>query len=109
MALLTSKLGLTPAYNCKSGKDRTGQMDSEIKFLATRIASEGRAPQPGAELGVHERDLYRNVVLNAGNHEIQHLNTGHAGYKVKLSSITRRLGSLISQLQHLGQSNYTSA
>lgn len=109
LALLTSKLGLTPAYNCKSGKDRTGQMDSEIKFLATRIASEGQAPQPGAELGVHERDLYRNLVLNAGNHEIQRLNTGHAGYKVKLSSITRRLGGLVSQLQHLGQSKYTSA
>ena len=84
LALLTSKLGLTPAYNCKSGKDRTGQMDSEIKFLATRIASEGQAPRPGAELGVHERDLYRNLVLNAGNHEIQRLNTGHARLQGKV-------------------------
>ena len=109
LALLTHKLGLTPAYNCKSGKDRTGQLDAEIKFLATRIESGGEAPRPGADLSAPEQALYRNVALNAGNHEVQQLNTGFAGYKVKLSSITKRLGGIVNQLKHVGQSKYTSA
>lgn len=109
LALLTHKLGLTPAYNCKSGKDRTGQLDMEIKFLATCIERDGQAPRPGAELDARDQELYRNVALNAGNHEIQQLNTGVAGYKVKLSSITKRLGGLVNQLKHMGQSKYTSA
>ena len=110
LALLTGKLGLTPSFNCKSGKDRTGQLDAEIKFLATCIERNGgQVPEPGAELSREEQDLYRTIVLNSGNHEIQRMNTGHAGYKVKLSSITRRLGGVLAQLQHIGQGKFTSA
>ena len=104
LALLTGKLGLTPGFNCKSGKDRTGQLDAEIKFLATQIErARGQVPEPGVELSSEEQDLYRTIVLNSGNHEIQRMNTGHAGYKVNLSSITRRLGGVLAQLQHIGQ------
>ena len=110
LALLTGKLGLTPSFNCKSGKDRTGQLDAEIKYLATCIERNGgRVPEPGAELSSEEQDLYRTIVLNSGNHEIQRMNTGHAGYKVKLSSITRRLGGVLARLQHIGQGKFTSA
>ena len=110
LALLTDKLGLTPSFNCKSGKDRTGQLDAEIKFLATRIErGGGQVPEPGAELSDADRELYRTIVFNSGNHEIQKMNTGHAGYKVKLSSITRRLGGALAQLQHIGQGKFTSA
>ena len=110
LALLTGKLGLTPSFNCKSGKDRTGQLDAEIKFLATRTErAAGQVPEPGAELSNEEKALYRTIVLNSGNHEIQKMNTGHAGFKVKLSSITRRLGGALAQLQHIGQGKFTSA
>ena len=85
-------------------------MDAEIKFLATCIERNGgQVPEPGAELSREEQDLYRTIVLNSGNHEIQRMNTGHAGYKVKLSSITRRLGGVLAQLQHIGQGKFTSA
>ena len=109
LALLSHEIGLTPGFNCKSGKDRTGQLDAEIKYLATRIErGGGQVPEPGADLSHEEQEMYRTIVLNSGNHEIQALNTGQAGYKVKLSSITRRLGGVLAQLQHLGQGKFVS-
>ena len=110
LALLTSKLGLTPSINCKSGKDRTGQLDAEIKYLATQIErNAGNVPEPGVDLSDSDKNVYRALILGAGNHEIQKINTGHAGYKVKLRSITQRLGSLLAQFQHMGQGAYTNA
>ena len=38
VAVLSNLIGKVPCWNCKSGKDRTGQMDVECKFLATLIA-----------------------------------------------------------------------
>ena len=46
MNLLAFKLGMSPMFNCKSGKDRTGHLDLETKFLAARIKSTGRVPTP---------------------------------------------------------------
>ncbi len=110
LALLTSRMGLDPQYNCKSGKDRTGQLDAEIKFLATRIELAGGAvPQPGGALNDEEKGLFSKVLLHSGNHEIQKMNTGSPGYKVKLASITRRMDSMMTRLQHLGSGKFVGA
>ena len=110
LALLSSRMGLDPQYNCKSGKDRTGQLDAEIKFLATRIElGEGEVPQPGAALNDDEKGLFSKILLHSGNHEIQKMNTGSPGYKVKLSSITRRMDSMMTRLQHMGSGKFVSA
>ena len=110
LALLSSRMGLDPQYNCKSGKDRTGQLDAEIKFLATRIElGEGEVPQPGAALNDDEKGLFSKVLLHSGNHEVQKMNTGSPGYKVKLSSITRRMDSMMTRLQHMGSGEFVSA
>ncbi|MDE0510697.1 MAG: hypothetical protein OXI88_02780 [Gammaproteobacteria bacterium] len=110
LALLASKMGMDPQYNCKSGKDRTGQLDAEIKFLATRIEQgDGAVPQPGAALNEDEKGLFSKVLLRSGNHEVQKMNTGSPGYKVKLDSITRRMDSMMSRLQHLGSGKFVSA
>ncbi len=110
LALLASRMGLAPQYNCKSGKDRTGQLDAEIKFLATRIElAGGTVPAPGAALSAEEQSLFSKILLHSGNHEIQKMNTGSPGYKVKLASITRRMDSMMTRLQHLGSGKFVGA
>ena len=80
MNLLAFKLGMSPMFNCKSGKDRTGHLDLETKFLAARIKSTGRVPSPG-ELTNEEREAFGVVALKSGNLAMQRYNTGIGGYK----------------------------
>ena len=105
IAVLSYLCGGVPAWNCKSGKDRTGMMDVECKFLATLVALGRPIPEPGAPLGVEERMLYRNLLLQSGNHEMQQYNTGIAGYKLEdVGSITERIGDIDAQKVFLGGS-----
>lgn len=98
-------LGGVPAWNCKSGKDRTGMMDVECKFLATLVALGKEIPQPGAQLNPEQKLLYRNLLLQSGNHEMQKYNTGIAGYKLEgVGSITERIGDIASHKAFLGAS-----
>ncbi|MCR5536934.1 MAG: hypothetical protein K6F05_05925 [Succinivibrio sp.] len=77
--LLAHLTGMVPAYNCKSGKDRTSVLDAQVKSLAYQAEigqlHEGHHRQD-------ERDLTVNLLLNGGNHELQQYNTGFAGYKI---------------------------
>ena len=103
IAVLTNILGGVPAWNCKSGKDRTGMMDVECKFLATLVALGKDIPEPGAQLNSEQKMLYRNLLLQSGNHEMQKYNTGVAGYKLEgVDSITERIGDISSQRMFLG-------
>ena len=105
IAVLTNLLGGVPAWNCKSGKDRTGMMDVECKFLATLAALGKEIPEPGAELSSEQKFLYRNLLLQSGNHEMQKYNTGLAGYKLEgVGSITERIGDIASHHAFLGAS-----
>ena len=105
IAVLTHLLGGVPAWNCKSGKDRTGMMDVECKFLATLVALGKEIPKPGAPLTSEQRLLYRNLLLQSGNHEMQKYNTGVAGYKLEgVGSITERIGDTDAQKVFLGAS-----
>ena len=105
IAVLTNLLGGVPAWNCKSGKDRTGMMDVECKFLATLAALGKSIPEPGAQLNSEQKMLYRNLLLQSGNHEMQKYNTGVAGYKLEgVGSITERIGDIASQRMFLGAS-----
>ncbi|MCW7554006.1 tyrosine-protein phosphatase [Endozoicomonas gorgoniicola] len=92
VALLTHKLGGVPLINCKSGKDRTGMLDAEIKFLTARIAENGAVPEPGP-LAQGEKTLFREILLKSGNHEVQEMNVGVRGYKTeRITSIDERVG-----------------
>ena len=76
-------MGETPLFNCKSGKDRTGQLDAEVKFLATAAdESGGRVPALDESMEVW-RPVRNDFVFNTGNLEMQRLNTGLPGYKLK--------------------------
>ena len=82
LALVSHLMGETPLFNCKSGKDRTGQLDAEVKFLAT-VADEqdGRIPSADRNMDVW-RSARSDFTLNTGNLEMQQLNTGLPGYKL---------------------------
>ena len=94
VALLTSLMDGIPLSNCKSGKDRTGMLDAEIKFLAAQIERDGgRVPKPGQKLTAADQKLFQSLLLNSGNHEVQEYNTGAKGYKTNgVDSIDKRVG-----------------
>lgn len=103
VAVLTSLLDGVPCWNCKSGKDRTGELDVECKFLATLIARGHDIPEPGAALTDEQKSLFRTIALEAGNHEMQEYNTGIAGYKTSgVDSISERLGGSAAKAFHKG-------
>ncbi|WP_252176505.1 inositol phosphate phosphatase SopB [Endozoicomonas sp. 4G] len=94
VALLTHKVGAVPLSNCKSGKDRTGMLDAEIKFLAARInPGTGEVPEPGRIVDPADRTLFQTILQQSGNLEVQEQNVGVRGYKTEwVKSITERVG-----------------
>ena len=109
LAVMTHLMGWTPCWNCKSGKDRTGQLDVECKFLATLIARGEDIPEPGAKLTAGQRNLFRAVAFEGGNFEMQKLNTGIGGFKTSgVASIIERLGGKIFRNFHKGGSEFVN-
>lgn len=80
IALLAHLTGAMPAYNCKSGKDRTGQMDVAVKTLAFEL-ERGTLPHPMKGIDSQSVKLMNNLAANSGNMEVQQYNTGLAGSK----------------------------
>ena len=100
LAVLSNLLGHTACYNCKSGKDRTGQLDVEAKMIAHRLAI-GETPQPGESVDHIRRT---NFALKTGNLEMQQYNSGLAGYKLDVRAIPGQLGSPLAQQLFSGDS-----
>jgi len=84
LALLSFYLGGGTLFNCKSGKDRTGQLSVEVKLLTTRIkANQGRVPQPDQAFTVIEQIQYGAITfLDKTRTELQRHATGYAGSKL---------------------------
>lgn len=84
LAMLGHAMGMMPLFNCKSGKDRTGQMDVACKTLALQIHERGGTlpPLAGPRTNMDRRILHQ-VAINGGNFEMQRMNTGLAGFKTK--------------------------
>ena len=82
LAVLGHMLGLKIAFNCKSGKDRTGELDAEIKHLRLQMELTGHVPHYERDRSPLERDHFHEVLTHSGNFEMQRLNTGYAGYKL---------------------------
>ena len=72
-----------PLFNCKSGKDRTGQLDAEVKYLAAVGHATGHIPEPDIAHTAESRKMRTTFTMNAGNLEIQRMNTGLPGYKLR--------------------------
>lgn len=109
IAVLSHLIGNVPCWNCKSGKDRTGEMDVECKFLATLVARGETIPEPGARLTKAQKELFRSIALEGGNFEMQKMNTGLAGFKTGgVDSIPERLGGQKYRDLHGGGSKYVN-
>lgn len=82
LAMLANEIDAVPAWNCKSGKDRTGMMDSEIKREIICLHQPHTLNAPGSLPDRSGQEIFQKVLLHSGNLEIQKQNTGGAGNKV---------------------------
>lgn len=80
IGLLSHEIGIVPCWNCKSGKDRTGMLDVEMKREAAAVHL-GLADGAIGMLDKEGQRLMQTVMLNSGNQEIQKYNTGAEGNK----------------------------
>ena len=83
LALTSHLMDESTLFNCKSGKDRTGQLDAEVKYLAAVGHATGHIPEPDSEHTAESRRMRTTFTLDAGNMEIQRMNTGLPGYKLR--------------------------
>ncbi len=83
VAMLSDALGDKTLFHCKSGKDRTGQLDAEAKYLSAVFDQTGFIPTPDQAPLPKTRRLRTLFALKTGNHEMQRYNTGLAGFKLK--------------------------
>lgn len=107
LAMLGHVMGMMPLFNCKSGKDRTGQMDVACKTLALQIHESGGAvPAPDADRSHVDQQIFHQVAINSGNLEMQRLNTGLAGFKTSHVAGLDALFSQEARDMHRGLSHY---
>ncbi|MFT8210154.1 MAG: inositol phosphate phosphatase SopB [Symbiopectobacterium sp.] len=90
VSLLAHEIGAMPCWNCKSGKDRTGMLDAEIKREAVKmhqheiglLKQTSSVSVPGSSLDRDEQKRLQTILLHGGNKEVQEYNTGVPGNKV---------------------------
>lgn len=100
IALLSNAIGVVPCYNCKSGKDRTGMLDSELKREMVQLFGGAGLSVPGEALTAQQQAVFRDVLAHSGNLDIQLKNTGAPGNKV-LKSLSP-YGNNLSLRQRIG-------
>ena len=82
IVFLSYLIKVIPCYNCKSGKDRTGWLDAEVKMMAAILHHTGKLTPLGQSITQDEQQLLRQISLQSGNLDIQALNTGLPGNMV---------------------------
>ena len=98
LQLLAFRIGAVPHFNCKSGKDRTGEADAGIKRLAAEAEALGYVPDPRQPVGQEERSLSQAFLFGTGNIELQQQNINLPGYKTKTGR--ERVGDEVYQMVH---------
>lgn len=82
---LANECDASPAFNCKSGKDRTGQLDVEIKDFYTSLnVNDGQVREINHRRTEAENLNLKTLFEQGGGREIQKYNTGIPGSKVDL-------------------------
>jgi hypothetical protein len=79
---LANELGLVPWFNCKSGKDRCGLLDTEVKALYIAINENAQMPPPLRDRQEALAPKREAVFHQSGQDLIQKLNTGVRGTKI---------------------------
>ncbi|EEB1715383.1 SPI-1 type III secretion system effector inositol phosphate phosphatase SopB, partial [Salmonella enterica subsp. enterica serovar Enteritidis] len=65
LAMLAHEIDAVPAWNCKSGKDRTGMMDSEIKREHISLHQTHMLSAPGSLPDSGGQKIFQKVLLNS--------------------------------------------
>lgn len=117
LLVLVHETGLAaPMVNCRSGKDRTSEAETQARQFALEASVRGATDLPAIDLapGVSD-DIQRlqlwNLQQGGGSREIQHWNTGFAGTKLKDPALLAQYGADRDQnLRHqfLGMSAHVS-
>ncbi|QJC56364.1 Inositol phosphate phosphatase IpgD [Polaromonas vacuolata] len=89
LALLSYMVSGQPFFNCKSGKDRTGMLDVQAKFLAVQYKTTGEIPDYDRERSTSEKTQLRAMMAEGGNHEVQQAYTGYPGFKLYLNLLQK--------------------
>jgi hypothetical protein len=97
VCLLCHWMGTVVYMSCKSGKDRTGLMDVETKWLALLHHHHKHVPPWDRESTPEEYALLKTLLLNGGNATLQRYNNGAPGFRLSGT----RLASLIKRLETL--------
>ena len=94
--LLAHLIGATPHFGCKSGKDRTGEVDSHTKALAWTVDHLGYVPEPNTPWDRERKEALQAIMHNGGSPEILLRNSGNFQLKTKGNQTLE--GSMINQL-----------
>lgn len=101
LAALLYLIGYPITFNCKSGKDRTGEVAAEINDLVlTMEANGGEAPDPYKKLTDKEKVQASEVYDATQSDEIAKSNTGLRGLKVSYKGTTDRIGKVKGASKH---------
>ncbi len=96
--LLAHMVGAVGHFNCKSGKDRTGEADSRLKVLASEVDRLGYVPDPTAPIVREHREAVQGFIYGAGSMEVQQQNILLPGYKTALGK--KEQGDALYSLIH---------
>ncbi|VUC86702.1 secreted effector protein [Salmonella sp. NCTC 11881] len=102
--MLAHEIDAVPAWNCKSGKDRTGMMDSEIKREIISLHQTHMLSAPGSLPDSGGQKIFQKVLLNSGNLEIQKQKYGRGG-KQSNEKIYRQRCSIFPIKNEFGDEN----
>ncbi len=79
--LLGYMIGAVGHFNCKSGKDRTGEADARIRQLASEVDRLGYIPDYNAPGTREHREAVQTFLFGAGNAEVQQQNINVPAFK----------------------------
>ncbi len=109
LLVLTHETGTVASLlNCRSGKDRTTEGETQTRQFTLEIHTTGEVPPtdkpPGVDNELQRLQLW-GLLQGGGSREIQRQNTGSAGNKIKDEAMTTSYGSdPESILQYRGMS-----
>ncbi len=91
LTALANEVGAVAAFNCKSGKDRTGELDVQVKQLYARLHNEGAWPTPNEKEDPVDAQNHVALVREGGSFQIQKDNTSLPGSKVEVKALVKPL------------------
>ena len=106
--LLAHLCGMTPCFNCKSGKDRTGQMDVSTKELAITLEMKKEVSIKTTE-DEERKKIISDIGHQSGNFEVQETNTGMCGFKLKSQIALQKIYGDENRFSLYGMSEYVKA